>query len=383
MFKSLHDFLQISATPADKVFKIKKFIKTCEMTLYSRILLLIIFFIPFSINAQNEEITTSTLLNKYNEKNPGISYAIIKDGKILKKTNLGLANIKKGIKARSNTNYRLASVTKQFTALSILMLIDAGKLTFASVLTDIFDDFPEYGKNITIQQLLSHTSGLLDYENLMKDNRMVPILDSEVLQLMKQQDSTKFIPGSQYDYSNSAYAVLAQIIEKESGKTYKKFIETEIFKPLKMKNSVVYTKDSNIKHRAYGYTIKNDSVFFNDQSITSSVQGDGGIYTSINDYFKWDQALQNNKLISSELKEKAYTIQSINPKSEWDYGYGWRIKSDGVTKIVSHSGHTSGFTNYVIKIPEEKLTIVILTNRYGDDTAIEIGDSLLEKYKNN
>ena len=101
-----------------------------------------------------------------------------------------------------------------------------------------------------------------------------------------------------------------------------------------MKKSVVYKKDARIKHRAYGYTIINDSIVFSDQSMTSSVQGDGGIYTSINDYFKWDQALENNKLISSELKEKAYTIQSINPESEWDYGYGWRIKYYGKTKTI-------------------------------------------------
>ena len=343
----------------------------------NKILLILSLIFSFSIYAQKEKITISTLLKNYNGKHPGISYAIIKNGKVLDKNNLGFANIEKSKKTKSNTNYRLASVTKQFTALSILMLIEKNTLSFSTVLTDIFDDFPEYGKNITIQQLLSHTSGLLDYENLMIEDRMIPILDHEVLLLMKQQDSTKFTPGSQYDYSNSAYAVLSQIIEKSSGKSFKEFIETEIFKPLKMKNSAVYTKYSKIKHRAFGYTIKNDSIILSDQSMTSSVQGDGGIYTSIDDYIKWNQALENNKLISSELQNKAYTIQSKNPKSDWDYGYGWRIKFDGETKLISHSGHTSGFTNYVIKIPEKKLTVIVLTNRYGDDSAIEVGNFLL------
>ena len=358
------------------------YFKTKRMNLNIRSFLIIFLSFSFSINAQYGKNNFTTLLNKYNDKNPGISYTIFKNGKILEKNNLGFANIKKGIKAKNNTNYRLASVTKQFTAMAILMLIEKNKLSFNTTLTNIFDDFPDYGKMITIQQLLTHTSGLLDYENLMKDDRTDPILDHEVLRLMKQQTTTKFKPGSQYDYSNSAYAVLSQIIEKKSGKTFKKFIETEIFKPLKMKKSVVYKKDARIKHRAYGYTIINDSIVFSDQSMTSYVQGDGGIYTSINDYFKWDQALENNKLISSELKEKAYTIQSINPESEWDYGYGWRIKYDGKTKIVSHSGHTSGFTNYVIKIPKQKLTVVLFSNRNNDDSVIEIGDLLLKKYEN-
>lgn len=339
-------------------------------------------FVSTSASAQEsiDQIAIDSLFQKYSNGFPGLSYSVIKNGKTIENQNFGIASLKNKLKAKNNTNYRLASVTKQFTALSILMLIDKDKLSFSTVLTEVFEDFPEYGKKITIQQLLTHNSGLLDYENLMKDDRIDPILDDEVLQLMKEQDSTKFMPGSKYDYSNSAYAVLAQIIEKISGKTYKKFIETEIFKPLKMKNSIVYTKDSKIKHRAFGYTIKKDSIISSDQSMTSSVQGDGGIYTSVKDYLKWDQALENNELISSELKNKAYTIQSINPESEWDYGYGWRIKFDRDTKIVSHSGHTSGFTNYIVKIPSQKLTIILFTNRKNDDSVIEIGDMLLKKY---
>lgn len=344
-----------------------------------------LLFLLFSSTAfaQNNYNQTQldSLFSKFSINTPGMSYMVIKNGKIIENKNYGLANLNKKQKSNNNTNYRLASVTKQFTALAILMLIEEKKLSISSTLIDIFNDFPEYGKNITIQHLLTHTSGLLDYENLMKDDRIDPILDHEVLQLMKQQNSTKFLPGSQYDYSNSAYAVLAQIIENKSNKTYKDFIESEIFKPLKMDNSVVYTKYSKIKNRAFGYTISNDSIVFSDQSMTSSVQGDGGIYTSINDYFKWDQALENNKLISSELKAKAYKIQSKNPKSDWDYGYGWRIKFDGETKTISHSGHTKGFTNYVVKIPSQKLTIVLLSNRNNDDSVIEIGNLLIKKYK--
>lgn len=342
------------------------------------------FFIAFTtiISAQ-KSITNNhidSLLTKYSVSTTGMSYMVIKNGEIIENQNFGFANINSKKKTKNNTNYRLASVTKQFTAFAILMLIDEGKLSFSTVLTEVFKDFPEYGKAITIQQLLTHTSGLLDYENLMNNDRIDPILDNEVLQLMMQQDSTKYIPGANYDYSNSAYAVLNQVVKNVSGETYKSFIESKIFKPLKMKKSIVYTKDSKIKHRAYGYTVKNDSIIFSDQSMTSSVQGDGGIYTSLNDYYKWDQALENNKLISANLKNKAYSIQSINPKSEWDYGYGWRIKFDKGNKIISHSGHTSGFTNYVVKIPSQKLTIALFSNRKNDDSIIEIGNILLKKY---
>ncbi|NOQ92376.1 MAG: serine hydrolase [Flavobacteriaceae bacterium] len=347
---------------------------------------LYLFFLLFTINSFGQlefnQTKIDSLFLNYPAGMPGMSYMVIKSGKIIENQNFGLANLTNKEKANNNTNYRLASVTKQFTAYAILMLINDGELSFSTTLTDIFDDFPKYGNLITIQQLLTHTSGLLDYENLMKEDRTNPILDDEVLQLMKQQDSTKFIPGSKYDYSNSAYAVLAQIVKKKTHKSYKEFIETVIFKPLKMNSSVVYTKDSEIKNRAYGYTIKNDSIVFSDQSMTSSVQGDGGIYTSLKDYFKWDNALEDNKLILSKLKNKAYSVQSINPASEWDYGYGWRIKFNGKTKIISHSGHTSGFTNYVVKIPSQKLAIVLFSNRKNDDTVIEIGNMLLQKFAN-
>ena len=343
---------------------------------------LFLFIISASLFAQenSNNFKIDSLFQNYSNDFPGISYAVIKNGEIIENQNFGLGNLNEKLKSKNNTNYRLASVTKQFTALAILMLIDDKKLSFSTPLTEIFKDFPKYGKEITIQQLLTHTSGLLDYENLMKDDRTDPILDAEVLQLMKEQKTTKFPPGSKYDYSNSAYAVLAQVIAKLSGKSYKEFIETEIFKPLKMKKSVVYTKDSKIKNRAFGYTIKNNTAVFSDQSMTSSVQGDGGIYTSLNDYYKWDQALENNLLIPSKLLNKAYSIQSEIPESEWDYGYGWRIKYDGETKIVSHSGHTSGFTNYVVKIPDQRLTIVLFSNRKNDDTVIKIGDLLFKKY---
>ena len=347
---------------------------------YSFLLVFISSFLTAQRNTN--QIDVNIFIQKHSSEFPGFSYAVIQNGEIIENKNFGLANLNNKQKAQNNTNYRLASVTKQFTAFAVLMLIDKGKLSLTTNLTDIFDDFPEYGKKITIQQLLTHTSGLLDYENLMNDNRTDPILDKEVLHLLKEQDSTKFVPGSKYDYSNSAYAVLAQIIEKISGKTFKYFIETEIFKPLKMKNSVVYTRDTKIKNRAYGYIVRNDSIIFNDQSMTSSVQGDGGIYTSINDYYKWDQALENNTLLSEKLKNKAYSIQSKINESEWDYGYGWRIKYDKNTKIISHSGHTCGFTNYVVKIPKQRLTIVLFSNRKNDDLIIKFGDLLLKKYAN-
>jgi CubicO group peptidase (beta-lactamase class C family) len=197
---------------------------------------------------------------------------------------------------------------------------------------------------------------------------------------MKQQDSTKFEPGSSYSYSNTAYAILAQVVEKISGTSFADYMKNEIFEPLKMNNSVIYTKDTKIRNRAFGYTMEDNEIYFTDQSMTSAVQGDGGVYTSLSDYFLWNQALHNNTLIPADLQKKAWSPQYLDKEKNEGYGYGWRIKFIEDVKIVSHSGHTRGFTNYVVKIPSRKLTVVIFSNRNNEDTVLKIGDYLLAGY---
>ncbi len=344
--------------------------------------LFLFFFISlnFNVTGQVSKKKTDSLFSKFKGDIPGAAMMIIKDDSIVKTGFYGLANVEFRFPSRINTNYRMASVSKQFTAMAILMLIDKNKLSFQTSLKDIFSGFPEYGNKITVQHLLTHTSGLLDYENLMKEDRKEPILDHEVLELMMQQDSTKFEPGSNYSYSNTAYAILAQIVEKISGIAYSAYMKDQIFEPLKMNNSVIYQKDTKIKNRAFGYTLKDNNIHFTDQSMTSAVQGDGGVYTSLSDYYLWDQALQNNILIPEDLQKKAWTPQYLDQEKNEGYGYGWRIKFIGDVKIVSHSGHTRGFTNYVVKIPAQKLTVVIFSNRNNEDTILKIGDYLLAEY---
>ncbi len=349
----------------------------------SVVLLFLLFFIftDYLSFGQIDRKKMDSLFSKYQGKVPGAVVMIIKNDTVRMTGSYGLANVESGLSSTTKTNYRMASVSKQFTAMAILQLINQNKLSFNTTLDKIFPNFPDYGKEITIQHLLTHTSGLLDYENLMKEDRAEPILDHEVLLLMEQQDSVKFKPGTQYSYSNTAYAILSQIVEKISGKAYADYMKDHIFDPLKMYNSVIYTKETKIKNRAFGYTLKDgDKISFTDQSMTSAVQGDGGVYTSLSDYYLWNQALQNHILIPAYLQEKAYAPQYFDKEKNEGYGYGWRIKFLGNTMIVSHSGHTRGFTNYVVKIPDQNLTVVIFSNRNDDDTVLKIGDVLLAEF---
>jgi CubicO group peptidase (beta-lactamase class C family) len=312
----------------------------------------------------NEE-KIDEILNEYNNPDlPGAAVMIVKSGEVIFQKGYGLANVEKKIPINRATNFRLASVTKQFTAMSILMLIERGNLKLKTTLNDIFPDFPEYGRNITVKNLLQHTSGLIDYEDLISDTVTIQVKDKDVLDLILKTDSTYFQPGSQHRYSNTGYALLALTIEKLSGKPFRNFLKDNIFQPLEMDNTIAFENNINeVTNRAYGYTIKDNVAEFTDQSITSAVLGDGGIYSSLNDLYKWDQALYTTKLIDKKYLDESWIRGKTNSGVEFPYGYGWRLEKYHDVEVVYHTGSTRGFRNIIYRMPEKNFTIVILTNR--------------------
>ncbi len=305
---------------------------------------------------------------------PGAAVKIIQDGRTILEKTYGMADLERKIPVTNKTNFRLASVTKQFTAMCIMILKERGKLDYSTTLKEVFPDFPDYGKDITIKDILQHTSGMIAYEDLIPDTVSVQALDKDVLQKMMEQDSTYFEPGTEYRYSNSGYAVLAMIIKKLSGKTFADFLKENIFMPLEMNNTVAFEKGlSTVSHRAFGYDVQPDSIGFSDQSAYSAVLGDGGIYSSLDDLTKWDQALYTDTLVSFENLKLAFT-----PAKE-TYGFGWRIDEYKGHRRLHHTGSTSGFRNLIQRFPEDKFTVIILSNRKDPDVA-PIADKLVEMY---
>ena len=222
---------------------------------------------------------------------PGVAVLVVKDGKRLFERGYGLRDLHSSAKIGPRTNFRLASCSKQFTAMSIMLLVHDGKLRYEQKLTDIFPDFPAYGKSISIRNLLNHTGGLQDYETLMEqpagkgkwtdDNQ---IHDAQVLTLLEQTDHGMFPPGTKWYYSNSGYVVLGLIVAKVSGQSFPEFLRQHIFAPLKMDHTVAYVKgQSEISNRAYGHTKEENTWKQTDQSSTSATLGDGGIYSSLED----------------------------------------------------------------------------------------------------
>jgi len=323
-----------------------------------------------SIHAASQRADTLTpklddLFQEFSQPgSPGASVVIIHDGKIALAKGYGLANLEEKVPCGTNTNFRLASVTKQFTAMSVLILADRKQLSLDEPLTDFFPEFPAYGRQITVRHLLTHTSGLLDYEDLIPEGTELPVLDRDVLRLLMQQDKTYFPPGAKYRYSNSGYSLLALIVEARSGNTFARFLQENIFGPLKMKHTLAYEKGlSVVPNRAYGYSADGSSFKRTDQSLTSSVLGDGGIYSSVADLYQWDQALYTDKLISRKLLKLAFTSATAAERPDTGYGFGWFIGQYRGLREIWHSGNTIGFTTRIARFPDKHFTVIILANR--------------------
>jgi CubicO group peptidase (beta-lactamase class C family) len=329
---------------------------------------------------------------------PGAAVLVVHRGREVFQRGYGVTDLGSFRPIRANTNFRLASFTKQFTATCIMLLVHDGKLQYDEHLAEIFPEFPAYGKNITIRNLLNHTSGLPDYEDiLMKqysdtpEEKIPQILDAGVLNLLEQQTVGKFPPGSKWEYSNSGYAVLAMVIEKVSGQRFGQFLHDRIFAPLRMDNTLAYERGINeVPHRAYGHSKEENGGFREtDQSPTSAVLGDGGIYSSVDDLAKWDRALREHTLLSTAEMQPALTavrptgspaqLPSGKPVS---YGFGWFLDPHQAHKRMSHNGETRGFLTTIQRFPDDDLTVIVLANRTDIDPeklALQAADLYLRK----
>lgn len=298
---------------------------------------------------------------------PGACVMVIKDGQIVFKKAYGMANLEDTIPVTTYTNFRLASVSKQFTAMSIMLLQQKGALKLEQNLLDFFPDFPEIGRKITLNHLLTHTSGLIDYEDINPNQWNHYLKDKDVLELLKTRNDTYYEPGTRYRYSNSAYALLALIAQKTSGQSYSEYLKTEIFDPVGMTHTVALEEGINqVENRAYGYKSQENGTFYlADQSMTSHVLGDGGIYSSIEDLYFWDQALRQKKLVSEEIYQQIFTPTVWIEGRYRGYGFGWEIGSYRGLPAVWHGGSTTGFRSVIFRLTDQPVTIVILMNRDG------------------
>lgn len=305
------------------------------------------------------------LFAQYNNAAPGCSIAVAREGKIILKESYGCSDIKNNILNTSQTAFRLASLTKQFTAMVILMLWEKNKLKLDQKIKDFLPSLPEYADNITIRQLICHTSGIPDHEeplyrSISKKDEPT-IYDS--LKVLEKESKTHFDPGSKQEYSNAGYVLLALIIENITQLTFREVITDYICNPLNMHNTLVVDEIKPfIPHRAFGYKKRENNYELHDYDQLNYIVGDEGIYSSVIDMCKWGTAWFNDILVSKKLLKKVANEQRLNNYSDINFGLGWFIKKVDGVKFLYHTGSWVGFNNIMILEPKSKTTVVFLSN---------------------
>jgi len=302
---------------------------------------------------------------------PGASVVAIQDGRVVLRRAYGMADLGRHVPATPATDYRLASLTKQFTATGIMLLARDGKLAYDQPVREVLPELPPATQAVTIRHLLNHTSGLWDYEDLIPDTQAPQVTDRDVLALLARKDSLYFTPGTRYRYSNSGYVLLGLILERVSASAYPRFLRERIFAPLGMSATVAHVEGvDTVPNRAYGYTPAPGGFTPTDQSVTSATLGDGGVYTSVDDLVRWDEALSGATLVDSATLRLATTppiLPGEGGGAETQYGFGWFVDSYRGERRWRHTGETSGFRNAIQRFPDRRFTVIVLTNRNGGE----------------
>lgn len=299
----------------------------------------------------------------YPANEPGAAVLAMIDGKIILRKGYGMANLELGIPIKPEMVFRIGSITKQFTAVAIMKLVEQGKLSVTDDITKYLKDYPTHGHKITIHHLLNHTSGIKSYTNVKKMWSLMrkDMTVKELIDFFKTQPMD-FAPGERYLYNNSGYVLLGAIIEKVSGKSYETYIDENIFKPLGMNSSYYGSSTRIIPLRASGYK-KEKNEFKNADYLSMTLPyAAGSLLSTVDDLHRWYQALEAGKVLSQKSLEQMYTPTKLNNGKTQNYGYGWSLGTSFGEKTIEHGGGINGFTTDALRVPEKKVFVTVLTN---------------------
>jgi N-acyl-D-aspartate/D-glutamate deacylase len=326
-----------------------------------------------AVDALFAEVTTTAA--------PGAAIMVVQDGKVLQKSAYGMADIERGVPFETDTSTRLASVSKQFTAMAIMLLEEEGKLDYDDPITRFLPELSRFGDGITVRNLLNHTGGLPDYYDVMVEVTGVERpLTRHALDTYAAWGEPLFAPGERYEYSNPGYELLALIVERASGEVFGNFVESRIFAKLGMKNSVVLDdRHPKLAKRAYGYRIDGDGFAPNDDDPLNYIVGSGGVYSTVEDLYLWDQALYGEELVSRATLEKAFSPTQLNSGELFPYGFGWRFDEHLGRKRIAHGGSWVGFRTFIGRYVDDRFSVIVVTN-LAEAEPEAIGDTIAAIY---
>jgi len=323
----------------------------------------------------------------YKPTEPGAAIIVVRDGKIIFRKGQGMANLELGVPIEPDMVFRLGSITKQFTVVAILMLAEQGKLALDDSISKFLPDYPTHDHLITVEHLLTHTSGIKSYTAMAewpplwrKDFTVKELIDFFKYQPMESA------PGKRWAYNNSGYILLGAIIEKVSGQSYEQFIEQNIFEPLGMKQSYYDSPMRVIPRRAAGYD-KSSDVYTNAAYLSmTQPYAAGALASTVDDLALWDSALYTEQLLKHETLQRAHISHKLTDGSSTAYGYGWGISEYAGQRLIEHGGGIHGFRTRAIRMPDDRIFVAVLSNNGGADpeplafkiAALAIGQPYIE-----
>ena len=298
------------------------------------------------------------------ETSPGVAVLVIKNGTVSYKAFRGLADLEAKTPISGKSQFYIASLGKQFTAVSIMMLEERGKLSYDDKLVKYFPGFESFAGNITVRHLLTHTSGLLDHLDIMKD-QVAGWTNADVVSLLKRENRVLFLPGEKVSYTNSGYVLLAMIVEKVSGESFSAFLKKNLFGPLKMTNTAAAGPGVTFANRVRGYQQTDGK--WTPADYDAYTTGAGGIYSTLDDMEKWDRSFTERPLIKPETLKLASTANKLNSGKPTAYGFGWLAEFAAKGDLanvwyVASFGDFKGFKAMQKRIPERRVSVIILAN---------------------
>ena len=302
----------------------------------------------------------------YKAGEPGATLIVIKDGKTLLRKAYGMADVGNKVTMQPGATLRLGSITKQFTGVAIMMLADEGKLSVSDPITKFLPDYLTQGNIITIEHLLTHTSGIVSYTSKPdfdeRSNKHMSV--SQMIDYFKN-DPLEFEPGTRFVYNNSGYFLLGAIIEKVSGQSYAKFVEQRIFAPLGMRHSAYEGHERELSQRAAGHS-KDKGNFQPSAALSMSLPyAAGALVSTVDDLARWDAAVSSGKLLKAASWAQAFKPYTLADGTSTNYAYGWGVSEMRGAQVVSHGGGINGFSTYALRIPEKNIYVALLTNADG------------------
>jgi len=328
---------------------------------------LVLFFVLFQVSSVFADKIDDYVNSELKTRNlPGISLAVMKNGKIIKSQGYGYSNLEHMVPAKPETVYQSGSVGKQFTATGVMMLVEDGKIVLDDPITKYFTDAPDSWKDVKVRNLLSHTGGISNkiYDEI---NMREDYTEDQMLKKIESMP-LDFKPGDNWNYSNAGYVLLGILIHKVTGKFYGDFLQERIFKPLGMNTTRIISEADIIPNRAAGYELKK-GVLQNQDWVSPMVNttADGSLYFTVLDLAKWDAALYGEKLLKKSSLQQMWTPFTLNSGRTVSYGFGWGFDEINKHKIIEHGGSWQGFNTYIARYVADQLTVVVLTNRASAD----------------